>query len=139
VLELGGAARLAQEAVHVLLAGEAAAARDLDGHGAAQLGVAGAEDRAEGADPQFFHQLELAQPPPPRARTPTGRRGRSPSGLGGLGEGQEFRGDGFEGCGLVRLPQLPEQGVGQLVQGPQGGFAGGAVFHVPGHLGKHRA
>src|SRR5262249_49885396 len=54
-------ARLADEALQVGAAGQLAAARNLDGHDAIQLGVTGLVDRAERPLAQSSDQLELAQ------------------------------------------------------------------------------
>ena len=70
VLELGGAAGLAQEAVKVFRPGNAAGAGNLDGHQPVQLRVACLVDRAERADAKLFEKLELTQT--------AGRLGRQP-------------------------------------------------------------
>src|SRR5205085_12313797 len=97
VLELGGAAGLAQEAVDLLLARQAARAQDLDGDGAVEFGVAGAEDRAEGADAQLLQQLELAQ-------APAGAGRPRAAGADGFRSGHEARWRHVRRGGAVRGP-----------------------------------
>ena len=58
----------------------------LEGNNAPQLGVTGAEDVAEGADPQLFEQLEFAE-----AAGAAVRRARRPAlAIGGLRGGQQL-------------------------------------------------
>jgi hypothetical protein len=52
---------LALEALQLLVLGQQAAVRDLQGHDPVQLGVAGLPDSSEGAQPHPLQELELAQ------------------------------------------------------------------------------
>jgi hypothetical protein len=60
VSQLGGGARLAYEALRLLLGGQLAGVGDLDCDQAVQLGVAGQPDGAEGPRAELLEQVELA-------------------------------------------------------------------------------
>ena len=92
MLELGGAPGLAQEAVQVLGPGEAAAAGDLEGDDAVELGVAGLVDGAEGADAELLEQLELAEALGGFARAANRRWRRGRAGCWSRTTGRRLRG-----------------------------------------------
>ena len=71
MIQLSGAARLAEEAVHLLGRRQSAGPRDFQGHDAIELEVAGAIDDTESAAAQLLEQLVLADP---REATRTGPR-----------------------------------------------------------------
>src|SRR5262249_32741430 len=92
MLKPGGALRLAQEPVQVFAPGEAAAARDLEGHEAIELGIAGLVDGAKGADAEQFEQLKLAEAFRGVFGQPGGRSAGVELDTGAAGQADDFAG-----------------------------------------------
>jgi hypothetical protein len=94
VAELGDTARLAEESVQLLRAGQVARARHLDGDSAVQLRVARLVDGAEAALADRVQEQEAADPLARLERRPGRRVGlhgeaRAAGGAGDLGAGGE--------------------------------------------------
>src|SRR5205823_585869 len=119
MLELGGAASLADKTIDLFTARQSPGPKQFDGHDSTQLGVACAEDLAEGAKPQLLKQLEF-----PKATRRIVRRVTE----GGAGNSQQLTRNNVAGRRLLvgDLSQAREKRVGMRVERVQGRLASGA-------------